>query len=358
MKRRHFLALSLIAISIFTGRSQTAVSFYQPGITTEGAVYCLPKTALYISVKVEQKTYQPGTFCKYAQRHLKQDNVVQEPTTSYRVIDISQTPIGIPDTSKVYSIKFNPKTAASNFALSDDGILLSINATPKDVVLPDLFEPSAKPAPVDAQRYMTEDILSAGSTAKMAELTALEIFDLRENRNLLIKGQADFMPKDGTQLKLMLSQMEVQEMALTSLFCGTTTCDTTETIITIVPCDSVKQQVLFRLSQKLGLVDSDDLAGVPYYIYTENLKTVPLVDTEAKENQRKQQNGIYVNVPGKMRSTIKSGQKTYSAIEFPCAQTGNVELLSGDLFNKRFTTRLWLNPVTGAIEKLEAEEPK
>ena len=59
---------------------------------------------------------------------------------------------------------------------------------------------------MNPRRYLTEEILAAGSTAKMAELTAREIYDLRENRSLLIKGQADFMPQDGQQLKLMLQQ--------------------------------------------------------------------------------------------------------------------------------------------------------
>ena len=35
-----------------------------------------------------------------------------------------------------------------------------------------------------------------------------------------------------------------------------------------------------------------------------------------------------------------------------------MELLSGDLFNKHYGTRIWLNPVTGSIDKLEAEQPK
>jgi hypothetical protein len=39
----------------------------------------------------------------------------------------------------------------------------------------------------------------------------------------------------------------------------------------------------------------------------------------------------------------------------PAAQFGRTELLSADLFDKRYTTHLWLNPVTGAIDRLDAE---
>lgn len=47
---------------------------------------------------------------------------------------------------------------------------------------------------------MTEEILIAGSTAKMAELVAKEIYNIRESKNSLTRGQADYMPKDGAAL--------------------------------------------------------------------------------------------------------------------------------------------------------------
>ena len=63
-------------------------------------------------------------------------------------------------------------------------------------------------------------------------------------------------------------------------------------------------------------------------------------------------------MPGKMRSTIFDAKNQILVNEFAAGQFGNVELLSGALFNKRYTTRLLLNPLTGAVEKLEAEQPK
>ena len=40
---------------------------------------------------------------------------------------------------------------------------------------------------------MNQEILSAGSNAKIAELTAEEIYDIRDSRTALIKGEADNM---------------------------------------------------------------------------------------------------------------------------------------------------------------------
>ena len=205
---------------------------------------------------------------------------------------------------------------------------------------------------------MSEEILAAGSTAKMAELIAQDIYEIRESRNLLVRGQADNMPKDGEQLRLMLNQLDLQDRAMTSLFTGTTVCDTTEQTFTIVPDKPVSRDVLFRFSQKLGLVDKDDLSGVPYYISVEDLQTVPAAEPVDPKKKSKQVSGIYVNIPGRLRSTISNTQETVMTNEFPAGQFGHVELLSGALFNKRYTTRLWLNPISGAVERLEADQPK
>jgi hypothetical protein len=351
---------SLILGSSLTTTAQTALTEYHPGVTAEGAVYFLPKTIIKLHVKVEKTTYKPGEFCNYAMRYLRLKDVVQEPTTSYRVLSVQQIPVAIADSSKAYSVKFNAKTVAANFSLSEDGRLLAINAEAAEPAQPELFKPASKPAATNPRNFMSEEILAAGSAAKMAELTAKEIYDLRDNRNLLIKGQADFMPSDGNQMRLMLDRLETQDRALTQLFTGITVCDTTETVFTVVPDGPISKLVAFRLSQRLGLVDSDDLSGTPFYISIEDLNTVPPVDDEAamKVKKKSPEAGIYVNVPGKMRSTIFQGDNKFSEKEFPAPQFGNVELLSGELFNKRYTTHLWLNPLTGAVDRLTADEPK
>ena len=358
-KKRLLVSAALFTIhySLFTVIAQTATSSYQPGVTSEGAVYFLPKTAIRITVQIEKTTYTPGDFCKYADRYLRLKDVSAEPSVTYRITGIRQEAVSTADTNKRFAVKFDPKTVAANIALSDDGVLLAINATPKPIPLQQPFKPAARPEPVNPRQYMSEEILAAGSTAKMAELTAQDIYEIRESRNLLVRGQADNMPKDGAQLQLMLNQLDKQDRSLTSIFAGTTQKDTLEKSMTIVPNKESKQSLLFRFSKKLGLVDDDDLAGVPYYIMIADLHAVPMADPEEKKKQ-KQEDGIYVNVPGKMKVSIYNADGVIVTNEFPAAQFGNVELLSGALFNKRYTTHLWLNPVSGAIDRLDAEQPK
>jgi len=355
-----YLSFIIFHLSISTASAQTQLSEYRPGVTTEGAIYYLPKTAIRLKVQVEKARYQPGDFALYAQRFLRLNDVSMEPKTTYRVVSVTAESVGVPDTSKVFAVRFNTKTVATNMALSEEGLLLAINADPHTQELSPAFKPAKKPAKVNPRQFMSEDILAAGSTAKMAELSAREIYDLRENRSLLIKGQADFMPNDGAQMQLMLSQIEQQDRALTEMFQGTTECDTTEHVITVIPTAPVIRGVAFRLSQFAGLVPEDDLSGVPYYINIEDISNLPSIDEEAaaKAKKKQVQSGIYVNVPGKMQVSIyKDNQRLYSS-QMPAPQFGRVELLSGELFDKHYTTRLWLSPISGAVERLEAELPK
>ena len=226
--------------------AQTSTSSYQPGVTPEGMVYFLPKTAVRIVVQVEKTTYTPGEFCKYADRYLRLKDVSSEPSVSYRMTNLRVEPVAMADTTKGFSVKFDPKSVAANIALSDDGVLLAINATPKPVDVMPAFRPAPKPADQDPRQLMSEEILAAGSTAKMAELTAQDIYEIRESRNLLIRGQADNMPKDGEQLKLMLNQLEMQDRTLSSLFSGQTVKDTTEKVMIIM---ADKEKGLVRLQK-------------------------------------------------------------------------------------------------------------
>ena len=361
MKRKIVIAavaLCAAHCSWLTANAQTEVAPYLPGLTTEGIVYFLPKTAVRVTVQVEKTSYTPGDFAPYAERYLRLSDVNMEPSTSYRIVSITQSAFGVRDSEKAYAIRLNKKTSAVNVAQAEDGVLLAVNAeaNPREEYVP--FKSAPKPAIVNPRQYMNEEILAAGSKAKMAQLTAQEIYDIRDSRSQLIKGQADFMPKDGEQMKMMLSQMDQQDKALTSLFSGVTVRDTTEQVFVVVPDSVLQHQPLFRFSRHFGLVEADDVSGSPYYISVKNITQLPPTDEAAAKKQKKAAEGLYYNVPGKLRSIIYNGIDEVSSEDFPAGQFGNVELLNAELFNKHYGTRLWLNPLTGDVDKLEAEQPK
>ena len=127
--KMHQRALLLFALPLFhlLVFSQTVSSLYQPGVTTEGAVYFLPKTAIAVTVTVEKTTYTPGDFCQYSERYLRIKGVSPTPSVSYRITAIRQQAVAVADTSKRYAVKFDAKTVAANIRLSVDGILQAIN---------------------------------------------------------------------------------------------------------------------------------------------------------------------------------------------------------------------------------------
>lgn len=357
--RKACLSLTAGLVWVCPSLGQTQLSQYRPGVTPEGAVYFLPRTMLRISVLVEKTVFTPGDFSPYAQRYLRVADAGQESSTAFRVIGISQTAMPLADTTKVYAVRFDARTAAAHISLSDDGRLLGINIDDaSDIVAPQPFVPAEQPTQTNPRQFLGEEVLSCGSTAKMAELIAHEIYDLRENKSLLIKGQADFMPHDGLQMQIMLNELQRHDEALTSLFLGTTRRDTTEHVLWVEANEPVEHQVLFRLSQVHGLVEADDLSGAPYYISIEDITQLPTPEPEGKKKGNKATvQGIYVNVPGRLRCTLYEGINALQTEEHPAPQFGQVMLLSSNLFNKRYSTRLWVDALTGAMLRLDADQP-
>ncbi len=146
-------------------------------------------------------------------------------------------------------------------------------------------------------------------------------------------------------------------------FQGVTERDTTEHEVVFCPAgNAVGEQtpsdniLLFRFSKHLGLVDNDDFAGVPYFISIEDLNIIPPLTTAADgEKRSKNDQGIMVNMPGKVKVRLMAFDKNIKTYEMYMAQYGRLESLPSSLFSKKMTSRVVLNPVTGNIESLSTE---
>ena len=348
MKRNIITALA-VGLSL-CAMSQTQVTEFNPGIAANGVNYMLPKTVLRVDASAVKVVYTPGEFARYADRYLHISGVVAEPATTWTITALSVSQEGVPDTSKVYTVKLKDKTVAPMVQLTPSGILVAVN-THTDIqesVLPEMRSTNHK---MDARQYLTEDILSATSTAKMAELTAQEILDIRESKNAIKRGQVESMPKDGASLKIVLDELNRQEEALTQLFIGYSDTTFTAKSFTIIPDEDMEEHVFLRFSRKLGFVDADDLAGDPYYLSVKDKHTVVLPDT--KEAAKRKIEGLVYNMPSMADVTISTMQSTLYKQELPFAQFGTIDMLSPTLFNKGATTKLTFYPATGGLQHLE-----
>ena len=357
MKSYSFLFISCLTafISSFPLKSeaQTDVRPYQPGITQEGITYFLPQTRLHVVVRAQRESYIPGEYAAFAQRFLDASNVEQQPFDTWTLQQIEVVPYGVADRTQAYTIKLNHKTSAPLVELAPDGRLLSVNTTAN--ALPTLEAPSVKKISKDTpqgNKYKTQEILRAGSIAARAEITAQEIYDIRENRGLLAKGQADFNPKDGEQLKTMIAQLDERETALLSLFLGTKSTEEHVFTLEVTPQQTQQTLDLFRFSRYLGLVDANDVAGTPIQLQISDQATLP----ETEESPKKEVEDLRYRIPSNAAIRIFDESRVWFNGIVPIAQFGRIEHLGGVLFNKKFNTKVRLSPTTGRVEKLDLEQ--
>ncbi len=354
MKKHISVSLCLLVLSLCT-KAQTEVSYYQPGVTVEGVTYFLPRTALRIIVEAEKTVVTPGELAKYAYRYMRMQNVPTEARTTWTIKNITVEPYGTPDKTKAYSILLKGRTSAPLVSLTKDGLLLSINAEKQEQPLSPLPQGTpAAPLP-NARAYMNQEILSAGSTAKMAELCAQKIYDTRESRADLIQGEASNTPTDGKQLQIMLDEMDAQANALQQLFSGSSQTSTEFFSLTYDPTKETKKDVLFRFSSVAGLVDSDDLSGAPVYISIQSTGSLPSSTSNADSDKKKAklEKGVRYNVPAREQITIYDADYDYCSVEVSMGQFGNVEILGEALFDKKATTQAYFYQENGGLQKLE-----
>lgn len=349
--KKNILIFSALLLAT-TAVAQTEVTVGVMRGKDYGVTYVLPKTEIEIVLQTTKHTYTPGEFCKYADRYLRLNNVSAEPEEYWTLDKIQPLIAGVPDKDNVYFVKLKDKTVAPLMELTQEGIVRSINMPFSGKLANQGTKVTTTPeAGIDPRSFLTEEILMSSSSAKMAELVAKEIYSIRESKNALLRGEADNMPKDGAQLKLMLDNLNLQERAMTEMFSGTVKEEPKTVIVRLTPKE-MKNEVVFRFSKKLGVVANDDLAGEPYYISVTNLKTP---DISNIEESKKKLEGVAYNVPGRAQVILTQNNKKLFDEELPVTQFGTIEYLAPVLFNKGATVKVLFDTATGGLIKVDRE---
>ena len=344
----------IIATGLLMATSAYAQTEVLTGVTRGkdyGVVYSLPKTQIELEIKANKVSYIPGEFSKYADRYLRLTNVSAEPDEYWELNSVKVKSVGVPNSETTYFVKLKDKTVAPLMELTEDGIVKSINVPYSK------SNETKKAAPVipatvkaNPRDFLTEEILMASSTAKMAELVAKEIYNIRESKNALLRGQADNTPSDGAQLKIMLDNLNLQERAMTEMFSGTLKEEPQTFTIRLTPKE-MNNEVAFRFSKRLGIVANDNLAGEPYYISITDLKTPAIPE----EDSKKKVDGVAYNVPGRAHVILTGNNKKIFDGELPVTQFGTIEYLAPVLFNKNSTIKVLFDTATGGLIKVDRE---
>ena len=320
-----------------------------------GITYSLPKTQLIVDAEVTKVTCKAGPYYKYAEKYLGVKDAVTEDKVYYELGKVSLVNKGIPDPDNTYIVEFKSGTVAPYAYLTEDGLLCSINAeyTPEESELETIKKSGQASVKVTDASVFSEELLMAGSTARQAEVAAKQIYRIRESRLNILTGEADNLPPDGEAMKLVIQQLEEQEKALTNLFTGILSKETTHYEVNITPYDNLDKEVLFRFSNLMGIVDADDLGGAPIYMNLKATDRAPILDPKEAEKKEKSMKGIIYNVPGKASIEISMNKKTLYKGEAQITQFGSREGLAPVMFeDKKAPVKVYFYPETGAIKQI------
>ena len=322
--------------------------------TGYGVTYSLPKTVLVITVEVTKTTYSAGPYFRYADIHLGIKDPIIEDRVEFEIDGVSLVNKGIPDENNSYVVEFRSGTVAPYVFLTGDGLLCSINTeyTPVESVS-GTIPPVTESENMNVTTVFTEEYLKAGTVARQAEVAAKQIYLLRERKLDILTGNADNMPPDGESMRLIIKGLDDQEKMLTRLFAGNFTKETFSHEITLIPQDNINDDVLFRFSNRKGILDADDLGGDPVYINLHITEQAPVLSPRDAERKEKSMKGIIYNLPGKAQVDIKTTQNTLYRGEVQVVQFGTRESLAPVMFeDRRSPVKVTFYPETGAIKQV------
>ena len=326
-----------------------------------GVNYFLPKSMIEIQIfssKIEEKA---GPYYKYAEKYLGTSNIVVDNKTYYELDGIQISVKGVPDKDKSYLVELKSRTTAPFVYLTESGLICTINAE----YTPPENNPVIHEKPVVAsnpklspETLFTEEYLQAGSTAKMAEIAAKQIYKIRESRMDILTGNSDNTPRDGAAMKLVLEQLEAKEKALVELFAGTSNRSAVKTVtFEIEPNNEMDKEVIFRFSKHLGVVGTEDLSGQPVYMNLKKIEKENLEDLETVNTKKKDKNsdkGVVYNIPGQGYIEIFYGTNKIISKTFDITQFGTTEVLANPIFeDRKAPVKVYFYPETGGIRKIE-----
>ena len=313
-------------------------------------VYSLPKTELSIEIEIERVTQTPGEFFRFSERFLAVRDVITTERTTFRLKSVRIVPRPVADPSRTFAVPYNRRfPMLSKISVNANGILCGVNVSCRGEFDVCCAKPpvqqrtavSTAPRPLP----LTEEFMLAGSVARMAEGAGRQIYRIRESRIALLTADLDNLPADGESLKLMLQGLDEMERELTELFIGSTTTEVLTHTIRLTPTETVRNQVLFRVSDIAGLVSPQDLSGAPYYI-----SIIPTtINVQPSRNNRQPAPALmYSILPASTQITIGDGNNIFFAEQFLIPQFGVTVPIPEELL-RRNDAQIRIDEQTGRL---------
>jgi len=349
-KRNLFISMALILPAIISAQT-SAVRITATKVNDYGLTYALPKTVLSVDIQTTKVKLNPGQFYQYAEKYLGVKDAITEDKEYWELDKIDVWGKPVPDKEHTYFIQLKSSVGPYMY-LTADGLLCSINTDPDFGNIPKsklTIDKTSVKSGISKSSVMSEELLMASSTSKMAEIAAKQIYRIRESRMNILTGDADKIPADGESFKLVISQLEEQERVLTEMFTGTVTRESEIKSYLVEPEETMNNFVVCRFSQHFGLVDKNDLSGTPVFLTLKTLDAPNIAPVGKAKNSK----GIVYRTPGEAQVRILIMGKPYFDSVLKIAQFGSTTILPSAVFeDKKNPAKAVFYPDSGAVKKI------
>lgn len=269
--KRLIIAAALAALSI-------------PSLAQDPAgavVYSLPKTTLAFDVEAVQESFYAGPYAKYAAKYLGIE-VRTEDEVNCQISKVTMTPYLEADQDSRFTLNVPAKAKSSFLSLTAQGLVAFTDNSLGEAAVWRFPSPnradfsdkgvSSNLSSAETTLYgqkggqsvsVQQNMVVEKSPEKRAEETANLIFELRKKRVQIVTGDTD-ATYSGEAMGAAIEEITRLEKEYLSLFAGYSEYKPVQMRYELVPQKGEDQNyVVFRVSDKGGLVGSDEISGTP-----------------------------------------------------------------------------------------------
>jgi hypothetical protein len=354
------------------------------GIRKYMAFYTLPKTVIRVNIKLERITSKKGPYSNYAQSLLGLTDVITEDSQKWAISDINFRTYAMPDTTQLYLIEPNSAIGNLEVEFTPDGFLSSINrgeSNHQEYRLSDENQDNWEKRNNIQQKLVPDrpltfddvqlpkELYAKKSVAEEAAFLAGKILTLRDDRTatLIGDGYTEIVP-EGNALKFMINSIDSLQEKYLSMFRGKCVKDYFYYSFEFIPVEPRKktQVILFRFSEQFGIVDNNDVSGMPMIFELEsfeNLKAyemfkkkqgilIKLANKKGKEVEKEK--GIFFRVPEEVNARIIANDMVLQQEKIQIAQFGSIHALPVNYLDGSYAIEFY--PKLGSVRSIVKKE--
>ncbi len=362
------------------------------GIRKYSTIYTLPKTAIRVNVKVERTSFKKGPYHQYAASLLGLTNIIQEDSHNWKIADIDFVSYPVADTNHTYLVESVNESNIGQLVLSKEGFLQAfspdirlvtsefhlLNQT-DDLQKIHFFNSPNTPDPqINFDNIpLPKELYTKKTPGEEASFLSSKILTLRDDKAAILVGDGytEIIP-EGEALKTMLYSIDSLNQKYLLMFAGQSLKETFYYSFDYIPGESRKktQYILFRFSEQFGIVENNDVNGMPMIIELESYENLKIYEQFSKKQgvliklankkgkEIENEKGLFYRIPEYVSVRIIQNDKVLKQQEMQIPQFGSIHSLPIGYLNGNFCIEFYpgLGSIKSIIEKnnIQVEKKK